>query len=67
MNDMDNLIESFRRNQTPEKLAQLQSKGVGLREIRNNGWERLERYELPLERFIPLYNNQYEIYALGIF
>jgi hypothetical protein len=60
-------INDFSENQTLSMVGRLRNLEVGLKILKNNKWERLNEYSLPFERFIPLYDQKYNICDLGIY
>lgn len=70
MNIQENIttaLNSFTSNQTSANIGELRKLGIGLKILKNNKWEQLCEYKLPLERFIPLYNDKFEICDIGIY
>lgn len=48
-------------------IGRLRDLGIGLKVLKNNKWEVLHEYELPFERFIPLYNDNFKICDIGVY
>jgi hypothetical protein len=61
------LIEQFRENQTLTNIQKLKNAGIGLRILKNNKWEEFKVYKLPFDRFVALYNDNFEPFAIGIY
>ena len=61
------LIEKFEKNQTLTTLCELRNLGVGLKMLSNNKWETLSEYKLPFNKFIPLYDDNFEITDIGVY
>ena len=61
------LIKQFKRNQTLTTLGKLRNLGVGLKKLSNNKWETLSEYKLPFDKFIPLYDDNFEISDIGTY
>ena len=63
----EKLISQFRSNQTLTNLQHLKNAGIELKTRKNNQWEEVPIFELPFERFIPLYDNDFQIHAIATF
>lgn len=60
-------IKNFEQSQTLTKMQHIKNMGVSFKEIKNNTWADLNTFKLPLNRLVPLYNDQFIIYAIGIY
>lgn len=60
-------INDFSKSQTLLMVGRLKNLGVGLKILKNNKWQTLNVYNLPFERFIPLYNDNFEISDIGVY
>lgn len=65
--DIADLVSSFSENQTLSMIGRLKNLGIGLKILKNNKWEVLHEYELPFERFIPLYDDNFKICDIGVY
>lgn len=61
------VIKKFDKNQTPNIVNELKGLGVGLKTLINNKWVDTPIYKLPIKRYVPLYNDNFQIHALGIY
>ena len=61
------VIRRFSENQSLTLIGEMKKRGVGLKILKNNKWERLPEYKLPFERIIPLYNDDFEICDIGVY
>lgn len=61
---MEDLINIFLKDQCLKNL-----KGVKLFKLNGAGtnWDPLKMYKLPFNRFVKLYNNNFECHGLGIY
>jgi len=55
----------FEASQTLTNVGKMKNCGVELFELKNNQWSRLHEYKLPIERFIRLYNNGFNLIGIG--
>ena len=60
-------IRRFYENQSLTLIGEMKKRGVGLKILKNNKWERLSEYKLPFERIIPLYNDNFKICDIGVY
>lgn len=58
--------KQFEDNQTETGLQGLKNHGMELRHLVNNKWERLTEFKLPF-RFIRLYDNNLNLFAIGVY
>lgn len=65
--EIADLVSSFSENQTLSTIGKLRNLGIGLKILKNNKWEVLHEYELPFERFIPLYDDNFKICDIGVY
>ena len=61
------VIRRFSENQSLTLIGEMKKRGVGLKILKNNKWERLSEYKLPFERIIPLYNDDFKICDIGVY
>ena len=61
------VIRRFSENQSLTLIGEMKKRGVGLKILKNNKWERLSEYKLPFERFILLYNDDFKICDIGVY
>ena len=61
------LLDKFSLEQTLTNIGELRKAGIGLKILKNNKWERLSVYKLPFERFIPLYDDSFQICDIGVY
>lgn len=67
MDKQEELISAFRDDQSLEGLQKMRNAGIQIKELKNNKWTRMTRYKLPLDRFVPLYNDDFKIDAIGVY
>lgn len=60
-------LESFSKNQSLKTIQELKNIGIGLKILKNNKWERLSEYKLPFERWVLLYNDNFEPSDIGVY
>lgn len=65
--EITELLDKFSSEQTLTNIGELRKAGIGLKILKNNKWERLSEYKLPFERFIPLYDDSFQICDIGIY
>ena len=65
--EITELLDKFSSEQTLTNIGELRKAGIGLKILKNNKWERLSVYKLPFERFIPLYDDSFQICDIGIY
>lgn len=65
--NLEELIKSFSKNQTLKNIEDLKNVGIGLKQLKNNKWERLTEYKLPFDRWILLYNDNLELSDIGVY
>jgi len=65
--EIEILIDRFIKNQSLSLLQELKNKGIGLKILKNNKWERLSEYKLPLERMVLLYGDDFKPSDLGVY
>jgi len=61
------VISRFYSNQTLTIIQELKNMGIGLKILINNNWETLSEYNLPFERFIILYDKNFQISDIGVY
>jgi hypothetical protein len=61
------IISMFEKNQSLNLIGRLRNMEVGLKVLKNNKWERLSEYTLPLGQFIVLYDDNFKICDLGFY
>jgi len=61
------VVVRFSKEQTISNIGELRKMGVGLKILKNNKWQRLSEYKLPFERFVPLYDDNFEICDIGVY
>jgi hypothetical protein len=65
--EITELLDKFSSEQTLTNIGELRKAGIGLKILKNNKWERLSVYKLPFERFIPLYDDSFQICDIGVY
>lgn len=65
--EITELLDKFSFEQTLTNIGELRKAGIGLKILKNNKWERLSVYKLPFERFIPLYDDSFQICDIGVY
>lgn len=65
--EITELLDKFSLEQTLTNIGELRKAGIGLKILKNNKWERLSEYKLPFERFIPLYDDSFQICDIGVY
>ena len=65
--EITELLDKFSSEQTLTNIGELRKVGIGLKILKNNKWERLSVYKLPFERFIPLYDDSFQICDIGVY
>jgi len=65
------IIGQFKTNQTLSGLQDLKNMGVALKQLKNNNWDHMGKFDFPLSRFVPLYdkdaNGTFQITAIGVY
>jgi len=65
--EINNQINLFTKDQSLKCIQALKNLGVVLKILKSGTWQELNEYELPFENFIPLYNDEFIIDAIGIY
>lgn len=60
-------FKKFKKNQSPEKLAKLESLGLTVRKLENNEWSKFTNYQLPFEDPILLYDDNLNPNGIGVY
>lgn len=63
----EQIIEQFKQNQTLTNLQQIKNAGMTIGTLKDNQWKPLHTYNLPFPNIIALYNDKFEIHAIGVY
>lgn len=67
MDKLDQLFNRFESDQSLSAMQDIKNEGVNFKILRNNKWDTLHEFDLPIPRFVRLYNDRFQLSGIGVY